>query len=142
MEQNDTRATLLAGRPASGRFTTAGIVAMLELPRGVWVGYYESMALNRVESPTFVFGITDDGHRHYDTTGSKKFIITLPDNREAHCLADDYSISTSGVLTLRNEEGANTLSIAPGGWVSVYIASVLDGSPAAMTFLPDPKKVK
>ena len=97
------------------------------------------------------FSIAEDGSAA--RYGEWFWAVGLPDGREAMCYADRVEITAQGALLLwRETELANPdtfertplpgsrlmLALAPGGWLTVYAASVLDGSPVAIEHLPAP----
>lgn len=90
----------------------------------------------------------DDRSRY----GASRWALGLPDGREAYVYADRIEITDGVIVFWRDtipaaEDGervpANAqamLALAPGTWVHVYAASVLDGSPVIVEYLPAPPR--
>lgn len=71
------------------------------------------------------FGIEDNTYRKTGPEdGDRYYRIELADGREALIIAATVT-ATHGVLTAADSDGAVTLALAPGTWVSVYMCEAL-----------------
>jgi hypothetical protein len=92
------------------------------------------VSANRAAIKTFPFSVDANSDYHAETWGEYCFIIGLPDNRECQVTASKYRV-VDGMLELLKVDGEPGLSIAPGGWISIYAASVWDNSPVMVRHL-------